>query len=301
MQTNDVCFYCSPITWVNLPDQLTGCTPTTFSWSGGAAPYTLRIYPLNSGGLYEEHTVSSTSYNWQVDMPFGSTVYAWVVGANYMTAGSAPSFSPTYYVFNGTNDGCVNPLYVNASVSEPPPKPVVVINTRTSSVASDPTDTALFTGNRQGVDPNLSSGAIAGIVVGASLIVLIYLLYLFIKRRSRRHQQQQQQLGSIEYDEGKPSSGAAAASTTATNVHPSTTIGSGGVGGGGTYQMTTLDKLGATSPMTMPYGSHDDASSSKSVLSPPPPIGARYAGGGGGGGGGGHTMVNMSNNGKGRA
>ncbi|KAK4050711.1 hypothetical protein OIO90_004933 [Microbotryomycetes sp. JL221] len=275
--------FTDPIEWVNLPEQLTGCTGTTFSWTGGTAPYTLRIYPLNSGGLFEEYTVSTTTYNWQVDMPFGSTVYAWVVGTNYMTSGSSPSFSPTYYIFNGTDDSCVPTANVNASVSDPPPKPVVVINTRTSSIVDEPSDTALFTGNRDSVNSTLGAGAIAGIVVGCVSIVFIYLLYVLLKRRSRNQQSlsQQQLASTTEFDDEDGKSGIKAV-TTAANVHPAQT-----------FQMNTLEKN--TGVMTTPGAGfesmlgrqNDDASSSKSVLSPPPPIGggARYGG----------------NNGKGRA
>ena len=58
---------------------------------------------LNSAGAYQQINTTTGSLDWQVNFPGGSTVYLNIVGTNYLD-NSAPTFSKTYYVYNGTSD-----------------------------------------------------------------------------------------------------------------------------------------------------------------------------------------------------
>lgn len=57
------------------------------------------------------------------------------------------------------------------------------------SASAVPTSSTLPTGNRDTVDNGLSTGAIAGIVVGIVSLFAIYGLYLLVRRRQKRQQQ----------------------------------------------------------------------------------------------------------------
>lgn len=67
----------------------------------------------------------------------------------------------------------------NVSLAASCRRPVTV-----ESVA--PSSTALFTGQRDSVESGLGAGAIAGIVVGAIALVLIWVAYMFLRRRQQR-------------------------------------------------------------------------------------------------------------------
>jgi hypothetical protein len=59
---------------------------------------------LNSAGLFSSYTVRTAhSYNWEVNFPVGTTVYLNIAGTDYLTT-SAPSYSKTYYITNGTTE-----------------------------------------------------------------------------------------------------------------------------------------------------------------------------------------------------
>lgn len=76
---------------VNTPSSLFECSPVLLSWTGGVAPYTLRINQAGSTSVALETLVQSTSetsYTWTVNQPAGIKVTVAVTDST-----GAPAYS----------------------------------------------------------------------------------------------------------------------------------------------------------------------------------------------------------------
>lgn len=79
---------------VNTPSSLFECSPVLLAWSGGVAPYTLRVNQAGSSSVSLETLVQSTSdtsYTWTVNQPAGMKLTIAVTDSTGATAYSGQS------------------------------------------------------------------------------------------------------------------------------------------------------------------------------------------------------------------
>ncbi|GAA5932718.1 hypothetical protein JCM3775_002218 [Rhodotorula graminis] len=90
---------------INTPDQLFTCEPAALTWTGGTAPYFVRVYEGGSTtALIEtlQSSVSTNSYTWTVNVPAGQSV---TLGLTDSTG--ATVYSAERAVTEGSSTSCI--------------------------------------------------------------------------------------------------------------------------------------------------------------------------------------------------